>query len=253
MAEILKDDFIKTIVENITNELDAKRVTRQGATQSQGTDMYNVANLTLIVSAVIKGLMPVIRDTIKSAMQEEKIDAPDVNKDIVKLRIELDNANQYSRKDSCRISGLPEDSDDGGQETNDSLVRKVVELGEKTGANITDKDISVTHRLPTKIHGVRQTIVKFTSRRAKESFYRSKKKLKDLPACNHIYITEDLTQMRYKLLQQCKQCVGFSSLTTSNTKILVWRDGHDAPVHITQPEDLSKLGMIPDYKALGLI
>ena len=253
MTELIKEDFIKTIVENITNELDAKRVTRQGATQTPGIDMSSVANLTFIVSAVIKGLMPVIRDTIKSAIQEEKVKTPDINKDIVKLKVELDNANQYSRKDSCRISGLPEDSDAGGHETNDSLVRKVVELGEKTGANITEADISVTHRLPAKIHGVRQTIVKFTSRRAKESFYRSKKKLKDLPNSKSIFITEDLTQLRYKLLQQCKLCVGFSSLTTSNTKILVWRDGHDAPVHITQPEDLKKLDMIPDYKALGLI
>ena len=100
---------------------------------------------------------------------------------------------------------------------------------------------------------MRQTIVKFTSRRAKESFYRSKKKLKELPACKSIFISEDLTQLRYKLLKECKKCVGFSSLTTSNTKILVWRDGHDAPVYITQPEDLSKLDMIPNYKALGLI
>ena len=52
---------------------------------------------------------------------------------------------------------------------------------------------------------------------------------------------------------QMVSITGFSSLTTSNTKILVWRDGQDAPVYITQPEDLSKLGLVPDYKALGLI
>ena len=250
MAELIKEDLIKNIVESITSELDAKRVTRQGATQSPGLDL---PNLTLIISAVIKGLMPVIQATIRSAIQEEKTNSPDVNKDIINLKVELDNANQYSRKDSCRISGLPEGNTNDDEEANEDLVRKVVELGEKTGANISQADISVTHRLPTKINGVRQTIVKFTSRRAKEAFYKSKKNLKGLPTCKSIFISEDLTRLRYKLLLECKKCVGFSSLTTSNTKILVWRDGHTAPVHITTPEDLSKLGMVPNYQALGLI
>ena len=141
MAELIKEDFIKNIVESITSELDAnildaKRVTRQGATQqSPGLDL---SNLTLIISAVIKGLIPVIQATIRSALQEEKVKSPppDVNKDIIKLKVELDNANQYSRKDSCRISGLPEENTDGGEESDESLVKKVVELGEKTGANI---------------------------------------------------------------------------------------------------------------------
>ena len=258
MAELIKEDLIKNIVESITSELDAnvldaKRVTRQGATQQ--TPGLDLSNLTLIISAVIKGLIPVIQATIRSALQEEKVKSPppDVNKNLIKLRVELDNANQYSRKDSCRISGLPEGNTDGGEESNESLVKKVVELGEKTGANISQADISVTHRLPTKIHGVRQTIVKFTSRRAKEAFYKSKKNLKGLPGCKSIFISEDLTRLRYKLLLECKKCVGFSSLTTSNTKILVWRDGHTAPVHITTPEDLSKLDMVPNYQALGLM
>ena len=253
MENLINENLVKNIVENISGELDGKRVTRQGATQATGGDISNLTNLTVIISAVIKGLMPVICETIKSAIQEEKAKTPDVNQDIIKLKVELDNANQYSRKDSCRISGLSEEGEDGRQETNENLIRKVVDLGDKIGANITQADVSVTHRLPTKINGVKQTIVKFTSRRAKESFYRSKKKLKELPNCKSIFISEDLTQLRYKLLMQCKKCVGFSSLTTSNTKILVWRDGQDAPVYITQPEDLSKLGLVPDYKALGLI
>ena len=249
MRSLLKTQWktlLVTLMENVSLD-------RQGAIQSTGGDMANLANLTIIITAVIKGLMPVIHETIRSAIQQEKAISPGVNQDIVKLKVELDNANQYSRKDSCRISGLSEEGEDGRQETNENLIRKVVDLGDKIGANITQADVSVTHRLPTKIHGVRQTIVKFTSRRAKEAFYRSKKKLKELPACKSIFISEDLTQLRYKLLMQCKKCVGFSSLTTSNTKILVWREGQDAPIYITQPEDLSKLGMEPDYKALGLI
>lgn len=244
-AVILNETQMKTIIENITSELDSKRQTRQGSSQSSSLD---VSQLTSIIMAIIKGLMPVIRETIKSAIQEERAENTNVNNEIVKLKVEIDNANQYSRRDSCRISGLEE----GEKETNGELVEKIIDLGMKTGSNITQSDISVAHRLPTKIRGIKQTIVKFTSRHAKESFYRSKKKLKDLTTCKSIFITEDLTQLRYKLLQECKKCVGFSSLTTSSGKILVWREGFPDPIYVTTPEDLGKLQMVPDYHALGL-
>ena len=248
MADSLIDEnIIKTIVENITTDLDSKRQTRQGAaSQSQGLD---VAQLTSIILAVVKGLVPIIRDTIKSTIQQEKTENPNVNKEIIDLKIELDNANQYSRKDSCRISGLDEGD---GKESNEALVEKIVDLGVKTGANIEKADISVAHRLPAQINGVKQTIVKFTSRHAKESFYRSRTKLKNITSCKSVFITEDLTKLRYKLMQQCKKCTGFSGLTTSGGKILVWRDGFPDPVHITHPKDLTKLELIPDYHALGL-
>ena len=249
MAE-LDNTLIQNIVESVTSELDNKRVTRQNQGQASSLDL---SQLTFIISAIIKGLMPVITDTIKNAIKEEKAQQPqNNNKDILKLKIELDNANQYSRKDSCRISGLVEE-ENGSAESNENLIEKVVDLGNKIGADISQTDISVTHRLPIKISGVRQTIVKFTSRRAKESFYKARIKLKNMPTCKSIFIAEDLTQLRYKLLQQCKTCVGFSGLTTSNTKIIVWREGFANPFYITQPEDLTKIGLVPDYKKLGLL
>ena len=54
---------------------------------------------------------------------------------------EIDNMNQYGRRDCCEISGLPVEH---GEDTN----KLVINLGSQMGLNLTESDISVSHRLP---------------------------------------------------------------------------------------------------------
>ena len=49
--------------------------------------------------------------------------------------------NQYGRRDCCEISGLPVEH---GEDTN----KLVINLGSQMGLNLTESDISVSHRLP---------------------------------------------------------------------------------------------------------
>ena len=138
-------------------------------------------------------------------------------------------------------------------ETEEQLESSVVELANKMGCGgITSKDISIAHRLPYGGDEAPTVIVKFTSRKVKESFYHGKKKLKDLPECRNVYISEDLTRLRYQVLKAAKQCGGFRSVTTSACRILVWRDGVNRPTILVHPEDLGKLDLLPDYRILGV-
>ena len=84
MADLINEDLIINIVENSTGDLDGKRVTRQGGTQSLSGEMTNIANLTVIISEVIQGLMPVKCETMKSAIQQKKSKTP----------VELDNTSK---------------------------------------------------------------------------------------------------------------------------------------------------------------
>ena len=103
------------------------------------------------------------------------------------------------------------------------------------------------------VKGVKQCIVKFSTRRAKTEFYSSRIKLKEVAGGKNIYISEDLTKLRYKLLMEAKKCAGFRGAVTNNGVIKVWRDGFNDAVFIKRPSDLAKVGLRPDYKALGLI
>ena len=147
-----------------------------------------------------------------------------------------------------RVNGLEESEN----ETEDQLMEKIVQLGTDIEAGVSKRDISIAHRLPVKINEVRQTIIKFTSRRAKMAYYSARMKLRDLPSGKSVFINEDLTSLRYKLLKTARDCPGFKKLSTLNGNIRVFRDGFTEGVTISKPSDLTKIGLEPDYKALGL-
>ena len=207
--------------------------------------------MSVIIGAIMKNIMPVIvstiKETIKTSYNTNAVPKSN-NDEILKLKLELDDSNQYHRRDGVRINGIPQDEN----ESNDQLVGKIVTLANKIDCDLTEADVSVAHRLNIKVRGVNQIICKFTSRRAKEMFYRARKKLKDKPECEYTYISEDLTKLRYKLLQATKKCTRFKAVTTVRGNIWVYRIGEDNPIKIVRPSDLEQLGLVPDYKDLGL-
>lgn len=173
-----------------------------------------------------------------------------VNDTTIDLKIQMDDLEQYSRRDNVKISGLVPEKEN---ESMDDLENSILKLAADMDCNITKESISVAHRLKHENNGVKVVIVKFNTRKDKEAFYKAKKNLKGNKTYENLYITEDLTVMRYKMLRQCKNCPNFKSLTTVRAKILVWLKGSDAPIYVTHPKDLLKLKLKPDLSALGLI
>lgn len=70
---------------------------------------------------------------------------------------------QYMRRDSLEISGIPQPTTEADKEQTSDTV---LQLSEKIGVQMQRCDISVSHRIPSRQHGdVRQSaiIVKFVS------------------------------------------------------------------------------------------
>ena len=87
---------------------------------------------------------------------------------------------QYSRRESLEIQGIPASEDSVNESTND-IVCKICEL---MGVEIAPEDISASHRLPVnkRYKGKRSTqaiIVKFVRRDVKEAVFRLQNKLKN--------------------------------------------------------------------------
>ena len=258
-------DFFSNLVKDVSCELKQSKSTQQSPSnakhgtrlKTQSQPMLDIESISVIVSCITRALVPVITDTVRLALTSIAPPPPPTNAVIndvqasenIKLKVGIDDANQYSRRDSCRINGLKEDQD----ESSDDLVEKVIELGAAIGAKIEKGDVSIAHRLPIKIKNVRQVIVKFCSRRAKMQFYGARKKLKDIPDCGEVFINEDLTKLRFSLMMEARKCPGVNSVVTNNGVIKVWMIGKDTAVTIKHPEDLEKIGIKPNYEALGLI
>ena len=121
------------------------------------------------------------------------------------LRNELDDLQQYSRRNAIRISGIPEPANEKPQD-----VQKVVKklIADDMKVDINDFDFCRMHRVgkakPVSAQhpeGLpRQIIVKFTRYSARRKVMKARKTLKDLTDRPHrIYVNEDLTRKRAQL------------------------------------------------------
>ena len=174
------------------------------------------------------------------------------------LSRDLNDIQQYLRRDCCEITGLPVVH---GENTND-LVKRV---GLLMDLELHDDDISASHRLPmneasyssrvndgTASNGrtidkalqFPKIILKFRKRDTKELFYKSRKKLsgettKDIDLsrisdnCN-IYIAESLTAKNRVLFKEClkfRRDYKFKYIWTNQGRVYMRRD-KDSPSKI---------------------
>ena len=109
---------------------------------------------------------------------------------------------QYTRRNSIRIWGLPETVE--REDAYDSANVVVSKLNEIMGVNLHRNDIDIAHRIGRKkkeMKSGRCIIVKFVSRMSKIKCLKARKeKLKG----THIYIQEDLTSLNHSVLMATK-------------------------------------------------
>lgn len=156
---------------------------------------------------------------------------------------ELDEIQQYSRRDCIEIVGIPHLPRD-----NPRNIFK--ELCSSIDVDLEDHEISTVHRLPDTKKVKNRMIAKLVHRDTRERIYQSKKKLvgkntRILPSVNaelgkslpnnqtKIFINESLTSTRKKIFSKAykfKKNNDFKHLWTSNGKILQ-KENDSSPVH----------------------
>ena len=158
-----------------------------------------VENLTRQVSNLQRSLKRSNKKIKELKSENEQL------KQAVNMNIqEIDNLEQYSRRENIRIHGVPEPQGkkDDGEEV-------VVELAEKLGVNIESYDIQRAHRLGRKRSPLAKPcpiIARFVKYKHRNDILFSKSKLKNCNngKFNNAFITEDLTPLRSKLLNYVK-------------------------------------------------
>ena len=177
---------------------------------------------------------------------------------------EINELQQYFRRDCVEITGLPNEKD----EDTDELIIKV---GTLMGLNLRKTDISISHRLPqnaqkynthlrpregaqiNKAIQFPKVIVKFTRRETKEKFYQGRKQLiekstKDIGlgrlSENRIFIAESLSPRNRELFTsslKLKKDKDFKFIWTHSGRIYL-RKNKDSPAHlITNQDELNNL------------
>jgi len=132
---------------------------------------------------------------------------------------------------------------------------------EDAGVEVKVEDIAAVHRTGKAVRGHRPILVKFVSRRKKRELMKKKKSLKDVAAYKNVYINDDLTPLRARLLGTVKRLDTIKSTWTVDGKILAQpkfpeglpEDKRPKPISIETPDDLFKLGLNEiNFEELGL-
>lgn len=157
------------------------------------------------------------------------------------LEIKTDANEQYSRRNSFRISGVPEEQ----TENTDTVVFK---LASDLGVNLDPRDIDRSHRVGMPRAGRnRAIIVKFATYAARRSLYSKRMDLRNKEHWQHTYINEDLTTRRSKLLYTARQYVRakmLKSAYSADGRIYV-KDMTDKTHQLVKDDDLRAFGSLP--------
>lgn len=136
-----------------------------------------------IVDSVVKGVLSGLQDRISSL---EKSNSELINENrslitrITALEAQADQAEQYSRRNCLRISGMEEESN----ESTDDIVKKIAS---DIGSDIQLEKIDRSHRIGNSNRRgdkPREIIVKFTAYRYRSKFYKHRTRLKE-QGCFH--------------------------------------------------------------------
>jgi len=213
---------------------------------------------------MLECLTPLLITTMSVAMEKilEKNDAKKKDREVVLQiiqkqsliqKFENDKIEQYQRGENIRIIGMEES--DG--EDDCKLEEKVVKICEDIEVEIDSTDVSAVHRIgkraaTTAADKPRPVIVKLTRRKKRNEIMKKKSALKNKR--RRVYINEDLTPLRNRLLMMVKGHEAVKSVTTRDGKIVAWlKDKPDVAVELESPDDLWKIGVeTPDWQMLKL-
>ena len=209
--------------------------------------------LTAVVTAAVSASTKEILAKIEANEEARKSNTRDsltrVRQRVQLQEFALDKLEQYTRRENVRIHGVPEPRTAGG-ETEDTVIKLAADIG----VNINREDISVSHRLPGRQGKPKPMIVKFVRRDTKTNLMKNKQKLKNVAARKGVYISDDLTPLRAKLVREMKNDAGIKSVWTTGGRINgVLNDRTETKVTIDSPEHLLRVGWSEEkIKDLGI-
>lgn len=186
----------------------------------------------------------------RGELVEVKAEAAQCRKTNEQLKRELDQAKkeiiglkQYSRNMNLEIQGLPVAADE-------DLGKTVEDIAKCLGTSVTEGDIDIVHRMPSKDKDKPNVLVKFVSRTAREKLLLAarKKTLKadklGFDTTDLVYINEHLCIENKILLSKARKLKkekNWKYVWVSQGKILMRKSESSSILHVTCEADLANV------------
>ena len=175
-----------------------------------------------MIAALQSILTPIVNQAVTEAVKAKDEEIERLKRELADSKLKMDEFEQYSRKHSLNIAGLPETS----RESTSQLVR---DLGAMIGVNIGPADIDTCHRIgrqTTTRHRVITATEKFVRFDQRQELYAARRKLRAVAApagaaftrqqLGSVFISDNLTR------DDSQSC---TSPASSNVKVSCLRHG----------------------------
>ena len=169
----------------------------------------------------------------------------------IKYKMDMEKLEQFSRRDNIIVDGIKEKDN----ETTEDMIGYITEFCTAMDVNILKESIGDIHRIGKRTTGKNRRILLKTNRLTKSKIMEGKKKLRRNERIkasanfeSDLFVCDDLTNTRRKLLADAKACPAVDFCFTRDGVIRCKRkDGRF--VSIETPHDLFHLGADSvDYK-----
>lgn len=205
------------------------------------------------ISSLKKSLNKALEDNdkLKKSVDSLKKKVEEQDRNINELYGQQDDLEQYTRKHTLEIHGIPEDLYTATEDV-------VIKLGERLNVPITNEDIDISHKLFSGKNQPKGIIVKFLSHKKKAQLYRKRTELKNVkisdlfPDCStadvvqstRIFINENLTQYRRGIMKKANKMRRdgmIQSVWSLDGKLYVKTSPSGTPIRIYCEDDLNNL------------
>lgn len=142
---------------------------------------------------------------LHAVLEKKDAEITQLNTRIDDLELKLDQAEQYSRRNCIRIAGLPESENEDTTSVTMELINDTMALDPPLELQEVDRLHRVGKPDSQKPRGI---IVKFATYRSRARVFSAKAALSDKrfgPTQTKVYINDDLTRLRAKLLYEARK------------------------------------------------
>lgn len=238
LKEIWASEFLPSIKNEIRAEIKSEIDRLQTEVKSLSDKFDKLESSQSSISKKYDDLLASLQETkrqlaqLQTTITSHGVEIQQLSDKNYVLGNELDEIQQYSRRDCIELVGLPRLKDE-------DPIKLLKEVCSAMKVQISDQDISTVHRLPDTKKVKNRMIAKLTRRDVKEQIYSNRKNLlskttKDIPSiakelgnslpplANKIFINESLTSTRKKLFNEIykyKKNNGFKYIWTTNGKV----------------------------------
>ena len=206
-----------------------------------------MTNYTFHIAALIKDSKKETDDEIELLKDENTT----LKKKLMTKSFDLEKLQQYQNRDVIKICGVKEPTGLGPREF-ENTNQTVKDVFSKLNSTIiTDQDISVTHRLKSRVQRPgqpRAILFKASRRDFRNKLMRQKKNMREnqdfKAAYPNVFMVEHLTPMRSKVAYKLRHDDNIDKCWTIDGKIKVIKHGAAttaSPITIDSLQDLTKL------------